>query len=128
LRLSAALTARNATAPLHGATTQELQHLTDADINHQHHHIRLGRRPQPTPLDPWTWTALQHCLDHRNALGNNNSHVLVTMQTKATRAPASDGYVKNGAPPRFRTPDLIRSDPEWRGLNARTAQKLHTRI
>jgi hypothetical protein len=55
----------------------------------------LGRRPQPTPLEPWTWTALQRCLDHRNALGSNNSHVLVTMQTKATRAPASDGYVKN---------------------------------
>jgi hypothetical protein len=32
---------------------------------------------------------------HRNALGSNNSHVLVTMQTKATHAPASDGYVKN---------------------------------
>jgi hypothetical protein len=82
-------------ALLHGATTQELQHLADADIDHQHHHLRWGRRPQPTPLDPWTWTALQRCLDHRNALGSNNSHVLVTMQTKATRAPASDGYVKN---------------------------------
>ena len=59
------------------------------------HRIRLGRRPQPTPLDPWTWTALQRCLDHRKTLGSNNSHVLITMQTKATRAAASDSYVKN---------------------------------
>lgn len=46
-------------------------------------------------MDPWTWTALQRCLDHRKALGSNNSHVLVTMQTKAARAAASDSYVKN---------------------------------
>ena len=82
-------------ALLHGATTQELQHLTDEDVDHDRHRIRLGRRPQPTPLDPWTWTALQHCLDHRKTLGSNNSHLLVTMQTKATRAAPSDGYVKN---------------------------------
>ena len=30
-----------------------------------------------------------------------------------------------GAPPRFRTSDLIRSVPERRGINARTAQKVH---
>jgi hypothetical protein len=82
-------------ALLHGATTQDLQHLTDEDIDHDRHRVRLGRRRQPTPLDPWTWTALQRCLDHRKTLGSNNSHLLVTAQTKATRAPASDGYVKN---------------------------------
>jgi site-specific recombinase XerD len=82
-------------ALLHGATTQELQQLADEDIDHNHCRIQLGRRPQPTPLDPWTWTALQRCLDHRKALGSNNSHLLITMQTKAIRAPASDGYVKN---------------------------------
>ena len=82
-------------ALLHGATTQELQHLADEAIDHQSRRVRLGRRPQPTPLDPWTWTALQRCLDHRKTLGSNNSHVLITMQTKATRAPASDSYVKH---------------------------------
>jgi site-specific recombinase XerD len=82
-------------ALLHGATTQELQHLTDADIDHDAHRIRLGRRPHTTPLDPWTWTALQRCIGHRDTLGSNNSHLLITLQTKATRAPASDGYVKN---------------------------------
>jgi site-specific recombinase XerC len=79
---------------LHGATTQELQRLTDDDIDHESRRARLGRRPQPVPLDPWTWTALQRCLEHRKTLGSTNSHILITMQTKATRAPASDGYVK----------------------------------
>ena len=73
-------------ALLHGATTHELQHLTDADIDHDSHRIRLGRRPHPTPLDPWTWTALQRCIGHRGSLGSNNSHLLITLQTKATRA------------------------------------------
>lgn len=82
-------------ALLHGATTQDLHHLTDADIDHGRHRIRFGRRPHPTPVDPWTWTALQRCLDHRKALGSSNSHVLITMQTKATRAAASDSYVKH---------------------------------
>lgn len=47
---------------------------------------------------------------------------------RAARRIREAGFPRVGAPPRFRTPDLIRSDPEWRGLNARTAQKLHTRI
>jgi site-specific recombinase XerC len=82
-------------ALLHGVTTQELQRLTDDDIDHESRRVGLGRRPQPTPLDPWTWAALQRCLDHRKTLGSNNSHVLITTQTKATRAAASDSYVKN---------------------------------
>jgi hypothetical protein len=82
-------------ALLHGATTQELRQLTDDDIDHPFRRVRLGCRPQPTPLDPCTWSALQRCLDYRKTLGSKNSHVLITMQTKAIRAPASDGYIKN---------------------------------
>jgi hypothetical protein len=37
----------------------------------------------------------------------------------------SFGLVHTGVPPRFRTADLIRSDPEWRNGNARTAQEVH---
>jgi putative transposase len=33
--------------------------------------------------------------------------------------------VLTGVPPRFRTPDPIRSGPERRGINARTAQEVH---
>jgi integrase len=82
-------------ALVHGATTQELQHLTNDDIDNESRRVRLGRRPRPTPLDPCTWTALQRCLAHRTALGSNNSHVIITMQTKATRAAASATYVKH---------------------------------
>ncbi|WP_230990356.1 hypothetical protein [Rhodococcus oxybenzonivorans] len=80
---------------LHGATTRDLQHLTDDDIDHDQRRITLGRRSHPTPLDPWTWTALQRCLQYRRNLGSRNSRVLITMQTKATRTAASDSYVKH---------------------------------
>lgn len=82
-------------ALLHGATTRELQHLTVDAVDHDQQRIHFRGRAHSTPLDPWTWTALAHCLDHRNTLRSNNSHVLITLQTKATCAPASDGYVKN---------------------------------
>lgn len=82
-------------ALLHGATTQELQRVIDTDIDPDHRRVQLGRRPHATPLDPWTWTALQRSLNHRESLHSNNPHVFITMQTKATRVPASDGYIKN---------------------------------
>ncbi|MBO0878883.1 MAG: hypothetical protein J2P17_00530 [Mycobacterium sp.] len=81
-------------ALLHGATTRELQHLTDTAIDHNHQQIQFGTRPHPTPLDPSTWTALNRCLDHRNTMHSTNPHVLITMQTKATHAPPSDTYIK----------------------------------
>ena len=28
--------------------------------------VELGRRAGPTPLDPWTWTALQHSTSPRD--------------------------------------------------------------
>jgi hypothetical protein len=34
--------------------------------------------------------------------------------------------VMAGVPPTFRTSDPIRSEPERRGINARTAQEVHT--
>jgi hypothetical protein len=41
-------------ALLHGATTTEIQHLTNDTIDHASRSVRLGHRPQSTPLDPWT--------------------------------------------------------------------------
>lgn len=79
-------------ALLHGATTQELQQLADKDIDHNHCRIQLSRRPHPTPLVPWTWTALQRCLDHRKALCSNDTYLLIAMRTKAIR---SVGYDNN---------------------------------
>lgn len=96
-------------ALLHGATTQELQHLADENIDTNTQHVRLGYRTQPTPLDPWTWAALEHCLNHRRRIGSSNPHLLVTGQTKATRAAASDSYIKNTLRPVGIRPRILRS-------------------
>jgi site-specific recombinase XerD len=96
-------------ALLHGATTTEIQHLTDDAIDDASHTIRLGRRPHPTPLDPWTWTALERCIAHRHTLRSSNPHLLITKQTKATRVPASDGYVKHTLDPVGIQPRILRS-------------------
>jgi site-specific recombinase XerD len=96
-------------ALLHGATTTELCQLTVTAIDHEDRSIRLGRRPHPTPLDPWTWTALTTCLAHRHALPTANPHLLVTGRTKATQAPASAGYVKHTLDPAGIRPRILRS-------------------
>jgi hypothetical protein len=41
------------------------------------------------PLDPASWTALQHCLDHREALRTATPHVLATKVTRTGQLPAS---------------------------------------
>jgi hypothetical protein len=71
--------------------------------------VHLPGRPQPTPLDPWTWTAIQHCLEHRQALSSDNPHLLITRVTKATRAPADSGYIKNTAARAGVRPRILRS-------------------
>ncbi|TWE23637.1 site-specific recombinase XerD [Prauserella muralis] len=96
-------------ALLHGATTSEICDLTDEAIDHHGRTVRIGRRPRPTPLDPWTWAALQRCLDHRQDLGSGNPHLLVTTRTKATRAAPSDGYVKHTLDPVGIQPRILRS-------------------
>jgi site-specific recombinase XerD len=96
-------------ALVHGATTQELRHLTVTSIDPAGQAVNLPGRPQPTPLDPWTWAAVQRCLNHRQALGTDNPHLLVTRVTKATRAPADSGYVKNAVARAGVRPRILRS-------------------
>lgn len=96
-------------ALVHGATTQEIRHLTVAGTDPAGQAIHLPGRPQPTPLDPWTWTAVQHCLDHRQTLNSHNPHLLVTRVTKATRAPADSGYIKNAVARAGVRPRILRS-------------------
>jgi hypothetical protein len=54
-------------ALIHAATTQEIRHLTVEAIAPATQAVTLRGRPQPIPLDPWTWTAIQNCLAHRQA-------------------------------------------------------------
>lgn len=96
-------------ALIHGATTQEIRHLTVETIGPAAHAVTLRGRPQPTPLDPWTQAAIQACLAHRQALNSTNPHLLVTRQTKATRAPPGDGYVKNALKAVGIRPRVLRS-------------------
>lgn len=96
-------------ALLHGASTTEILLITDEDINPADHTVRLGHRPHPIPLDPYTWTALQHVVTHRRAVGSTNPHVIVTARTRATRAAASDSYIKHTLDPAGIGPRILRS-------------------
>ncbi|WP_370088298.1 integrase [Streptacidiphilus sp. MAP12-16] len=97
-------------ALLHGASSREIRT------------IRLGQRPHPVPLDPVSWSVLQRCLTHRQSQHTQNPHVMVTRQTKSTRAPASAAYLSHvldpcGTPPRMlrctRLVDLVNTmDPK----------------
>jgi hypothetical protein len=78
-------------ALVHGATTQEIRHLTVTGIGQAGQAVHLPGRPQPTPLDPGPRPPIQRCMDHRKALNSDNPHLLVTRVTKATRAPADSG-------------------------------------
>src|SRR5579875_3436673 len=62
------------------------------------------------PLGPWTWTApLLRYVGHRDPPGSNNSHVLITRQTNATRARAPTAISRTRwAQPAFQ-PRILRS-------------------
>ena len=76
----------------------------------------------PVPLDPASWT-VQGCLAHREHLGTDNPHVMVTRGTKAHQTSASTADVSHvldacGVPPRrrrcTRLVDLVNTmDPSW---------------
>jgi len=70
--------------------------------------VRLGRRPQPVPLDPATWDAVERCLRYHRDLRTANPHLLVTRKTKATRVPASEDCARNLLRPAGVTPRLLR--------------------
>ena len=96
-------------ALLHGATCEELRGLTINDIDPARQAVQLGRRPQPTPLDPASWAALQRSLAHRDTLRTANPHILVTRQTKTSQATASPYYLSHILDPAGVRPRLLRS-------------------
>jgi len=93
---------------VHGASNQELRGLTVDDIDRVTRGARLGRRPQPVPLDPATWAAVERCLSYHRELRTSNPHLLVTRKTKATQLPASEDYGRNVLRPAGVTPRLLR--------------------
>jgi site-specific recombinase XerC len=95
-------------ALLHGAAVSELRPLTINDINTTARTVRLARRPHQVPLDPLSFAALQRCLEHRQRLGTENPHVIVTRGTRAHRTPASQPYLSHVLDAAGLTPRLLR--------------------
>ena len=84
------------------------QDLPTGDVDPAAGSVRLGRRPQPVPLDPATWAAVERCLRYHRELRTANPHLLVTRKTKAARTPASEDYTRNLLRPAGVTPRLLR--------------------
>ncbi len=80
-------------ALLHAASNLELRQLRVADYDLARCSLRVGRRPQPVPLDPVSVSVLQRCLDQRASLATANPHVIVTTQTRTRSTPASTAYL-----------------------------------
>jgi len=80
-------------ALMHAASSAQLRNLKITDIDPARRTIKLDGRPQPVPLEPASWQALQRCLDHRQALRTHNPHVIVTNITRTRRTPASEQYL-----------------------------------
>ena len=95
-------------ALLHGASSVEVRMLRTDDIDPANHTIRLGRRPQPVPLDPASWSALQRCLTHRQSQHTRNPHIVVTRGTKAGKQPASTAYFSHLLDPAGVAPRTVR--------------------
>jgi site-specific recombinase XerC len=96
-------------ALLHGASPDELRGLSVTDINTAERTVHLGRRAHPVPLDPASWTALQHCLDHRRELRTANPHVIVTRVTRTGRRAASAYFFSHVLDPAGVRPKQLRS-------------------
>ncbi len=100
-------------ALLHGASSEELRALRVDDLDWKGRRLRLGRRPQPIPIDPVTAAALEAALTHREALRTLNPFVLVTKTTRTTSRPASGPYIAHildavgVSPKRLRTTRLL---------------------
>ncbi len=95
-------------ALLHGASVAELRHAHAADADLADATIRLGRRPQPTPLDPLTTAALRRALAHRQTAPNGNPHLLVNQTTKTIADPVSSAYLQRLLAPAGVNPRLLR--------------------
>lgn len=96
-------------ALLHGASSQEVRLLRCDAIDNDLRTICLGIRPHPVPLDPASWTALQHCLTRRARWSTANQHVIVTKGTKAGRSAASIAYLSHVLDDCGYSPQMIRN-------------------
>jgi site-specific recombinase XerD len=80
-------------ALLHALTNAELRRLRVADVDPVARTLRIAGRPNPMPLDPVSFTAVENCLAHRAVLATRNPHLIVTKVTKPRATPASSAYL-----------------------------------
>lgn len=95
-------------ALLHAASPKELRLLRADDIGEGIASLHLGRRRCLVPLDPLSSAAVACCLRHREQLGTDNPHLLVTRQTRSRKTPASAPYLSHVLDPAGVTPQLLR--------------------
>lgn len=96
-------------ALLHAASITELRLLTDTAIDPHHHSVHFPGRSVALPLDATTWTALQHCQEHRHQLSSDNPHLLVTRLTQTHRGPAGAAHIRDSLAPVGLLPRILRS-------------------
>lgn len=99
---------------VHGASVAELRGLTTTGIDTARRSVRLGRRPGPITLDPFTWTAVERALDlHRETVGDLNEHLFTTARTR----------MRPGPPPQNRISAFL--TVARLGVNARALRSMH---
>lgn len=79
---------------LHGASAAELRAVQVHDIDLSAGTIRLGSRPERTPLDPPTSLAIKRCLEGRTPAQQLNPHLFVNRSSKVGHEPVSQDYLE----------------------------------
>lgn len=77
---------------LHAASNKELRHLLISDVDLTTSTVRIGRRPLPISLDPYTVDAIEECLAQRAATTTYNPHLLLTHTNRLHDRPCSVAY------------------------------------
>jgi integrase len=94
---------------LHGASSAELRTAQIHDIDLSAGTIRLGSRPEHTPLDPPTSLAIKRCLEGRTPAQRLNPHLFVNQSSKTGHGPVSVSYLERLLAPVGATPRQLRA-------------------
>ena len=94
---------------LHAASNSEVRHLRVTDLAADLSTIRLGARPHPVPLDPFTADALTACLQQRDTTNTASSYLLIGFQTRLHDKPCSIAFAPDLVRRAGVTPQLLRA-------------------
>lgn len=94
---------------VHGASPTEMRVLQVGDIDLFAGTVKLGFRPEPTPLDPVTSAAIRRSLEQRTPARNLNPYLFVNQANKTTGGPVSSSHLERLLAPAGVTPKLLRA-------------------